>query len=420
MLSDVSQSSSSEDETNDHKFRNRNEDGDTPMPVSRLREVPGLHVLDRVISRTEFEGGTSSDDDVSFHKGSMPPPSSMVSSDEVKEDDSDDASSVEENVSTSMDVQAELASLEAAERTLAKDLVRDPNIDALKGRRILAQLKIWDSLIELRIRLQQVVLLVNRLPQPEVFTHFAKRAATPLATSASVCAQTGAQLLALQIRLISQTSGLTLDKANRKRPRDSTASGLWDCVVARDPQLKSYVEGTLEKWHSKTSVAGPRVSTKRFKALNQSIIEQVNQMLADEARLIRRTQLKRTPVSVIGTLTETPSGDVLARDAHLATYDEEIFDDTDHYQNVLRELIERKSSSTKSDAVDSGMMGQQWAELSKLRAKVKRKVDTRASKGRKIRYEVFDKLRNFMAPNPTVHPSTEQAKDDLFSSLFRN
>jgi protein AATF/BFR2 len=49
--------------------------------------------------------------------------------------------------------------------------------------------------------------------------------------------------------------------------------------------------------------------------------------------------------------------------------------------------------------------------------KVKKKVDTKASKGRKLRYTVHEKIQNFMVPVPrgTWH---EEQTDDLFASLF--
>lgn len=50
---------------------------------------------------------------------------------------------------------------------------------------------------------------------------------------------------------------------------------------------------------------------------------------------------------------------------------------------LLRELIERKTSySESSDPIE---MGRQWLELQKLRTKAKKKTDTKASKGRKMR-----------------------------------
>lgn len=48
---------------------------------------------------------------------------------------------------------------------------------------------------------------------------------------------------------------------------------------------------------------------------------------------------------------------------------------------------------------------------------MKRKIDTRATKGRKIRYTIHSKLVNFMAPY-TQETWTDEAKNELYSSLF--
>jgi protein AATF/BFR2 len=147
--------------------------------------------------------------------------------------------------------------------------------------------------------------------------------------------------------------------------------------------------------------------------------------MADKERLLTRTRVKRMPFEVIGKVEAKENGEgaaaaplpKAAMGAGVAGYDNEIFDDGDHYQDILRELIERKAANT--DSSDPVAMGRHWVELNRLRSKVKRKVDTKASKGRKIRYGVHEKLVNFMAPDPNVHPSSDQAKDDLFSSLFQ-
>jgi protein AATF/BFR2 len=50
---------------------------------------------------------------------------------------------------------------------------------------------------------------------------------------------------------------------------------------------------------------------------------------------------------------------------------------------------------------------------------MKRKIDTRATKGRKIRYAVHSKLVNYMAP-VSQNLCTEEAKTELYNSLFGN
>ena len=58
-----------------------------------------------------------------------------------------------------------------------------------------------------------------------------------------------------------------------------------------------------------------------------------------------------------------------------AEHDPEVFDDTDFYQQLLRDVI---------DARSGGGGSQDWIQAQKERKK-KKVVDTKASKGRKIR-----------------------------------
>ena len=95
-------------------------------------------------------------------------------------------------------------------------------------------------------------------------------------------------------------------------------------------------------------------------------------------------------------------------------YDPEIFDDDDFYHQLLRELIESKTS----DSADSLSISRKLLEIQRLRNRMKKKVDTKASKGRKLRFETQKDLMNFMAPVKTFN-LTEDAKDELFSSLFQ-
>ncbi|MPC80125.1 Protein Aatf [Portunus trituberculatus] len=65
-------------------------------------------------------------------------------------------------------------------------------------------------------------------------------------------------------------------------------------------------------------------------------------------------------------------------------YDTEIFDDTDFYTRSLEDVLKAKVSL--SDNMTD--VSRKWIEIQNLRRKAKKKVDKKASKGRKIRYEV--------------------------------
>ena len=137
-------------------------------------------------------------------------------------------------------------------------------------------------------------------------------------------------------------------------------------------------------------------------------MKQIDHILSDKSRLVKRTKLQRNAYDIIGLDKNDDSED---QDA----YNDEIFDDDDFYHQLLRELIERKTSSL----TDPIALGQQWLQLQKVRAKAKNKVDTKASKGRKTRYDIHSKLVNFMAPTYPKSTLTEEAKTELFASLFK-
>jgi protein AATF/BFR2 len=128
----------------------------------------------------------------------------------------------------------------------------------------------------------------------------------------------------------------------------------------------------------------------------------VDQIMANPARLVARTRVRRAEYRVLG------------GGADREQQDRQIFDDSDFYHTLLRELIERKTTGSG----EAGQAGRQWLQVQKMRSKLRKKVDTRASKGRKIRYDVHAKLVNFMAPVSAPNQMQDTAKNELFSSLF--
>lgn len=165
-------------------------------------------------------------------------------------------------------------------------------------------------------------------------------------------------------------------------------------------QFIPYRDSTIQKWNDKTQLAFGKV--KKGGAPQIPTLKQISHILSDKERLIKRTQTKRTQYAVIGKGAEE-TGEI----------DEEIFDDDDFYHQMLRELIDRKTHNIN----DPVQLSRQWLELQKLRTKLKRVVDTDASKGRKIRYDVHPKLVNFMAPKDTSTMSDTAVKE-LMNSLF--
>ncbi|XP_060769041.1 protein AATF isoform X2 [Neoarius graeffei] len=350
--------------------------------------------------------------------------------------------------------------------TFSKEKVAE---EVEKGKAVKNQLALWDLMLKGRIKMQKALVTANQLPQPDTFPEFKSKGgadyASALKNSHKALKALQRSLLELQDLLLYQnpetrsiSQGKTWGQATSKSDDDDeevdsdegekeedgdeeekrpvSRSGASkrkletaqypDFMAKRFSAFQPYRDATLQKWYDKTRLTTGK-STKGFGAFERNILTQVEQVLMDKERLLKRTQTRRSDYRVLGkpelspVATQSSSTEpetvepVLKANAHLKDLDEEIFDDDDFYHQLLRELIERKTSA--ADPNDQVAMGRQWLAIQKLRSKIKKKVDTKASKGRKVRFHVHSKLMNFMAP---IDHSTmsDEARSELYRSLF--
>nr|CDQ05447.1 Bm7110, isoform e [Brugia malayi] len=192
-----------------------------------------------------------------------------------------------------------------------------------------------------------------------------------------------------------------LGKRKKLMPKELTKE-----YEKRHERFAAFQSSTLSKWDERTTLNAIGIIKNRkkdFSGFESVVLKQIEQIMNEKHRLLRRTQMKRHDVDRIG--------GVEGND-----YDAEIFDDDDFYQQLLKELIERKSANV----VDPVEMSRQWLEVQKLRQKrsKRRKVDTKASKGRKIRYVVIPKLVNFFPSMAEKATWSHEKRNQLFKSLF--
>lgn len=184
-------------------------------------------------------------------------------------------------------------------------------------------------------------------------------------------------------------------------------------------RFKDYQNSVITKWYDRTKVLTPGSVKSQQMHGNLDIMRKIEGALANRDDLVKRSQLYKGGYQLFDQPATSTNGDAVATEpedgapAADAVYSTEIYDDTDFYHTQLRELIEYKTNTSSN----SNDMAKQFAELQKLRKKMKKNVDTRASKGRKIRYVVHNKLVSFMAPNDSSN-WTDQSKNELFRSLF--
>lgn len=168
----------------------------------------------------------------------------------------------------------------------------------------------------------------------------------------------------------------------------------------------SYRNEVLNKWHERTKSA----KDSKNPVANLNILTKIENSLLGKSESIRKSQIYRGDYIIYG-LEKPPTfnNEPIQSEIQLP----EIFDDSEFYHQLLRELIEYKSNTDDNQLE----ITQKFIELQKVRNKMKKKVDTRASKGRKIRYIVHNKLVNFM-PSRDTSDFTDEAKTELYSSLF--
>lgn len=147
-------------------------------------------------------------------------------------------------------------------------------------------------------------------------------------------------------------------------------------LTQRHDDYSDLRKSVVEKWCEKTRIGS--MPKKGYAALELPTWQLVTNALRDKDRLLRRTQLDRSSH--------------VDNDTHPET-----FNDDDFYHHLLNEVISKEDT-------------RKWADLQRLRYKNKRKADSKASKGRKVKKDLIPKLVNFMAP---VRPLDERDKEQL-------
>ncbi|XP_054742237.1 protein Aatf [Anastrepha obliqua] len=313
------------------------------------------------------------------------------------------------------------------EKTEGTDIITETNRQAevQKGLCVQNQLQIWERLLEMRIHTQKVISKSNQLPttdQLKVQQSENEKLANVSRESVNRVSTLLSTLLQLQNALCEQFSEQrNALKKSLKRPlpiHDPEADNhipikrFADHIDAHFQEFSTYRNAVLLKWDDRTKLLTPGAGAKK-KSLteNYDIIRKIENTLQNRSLLVEKSQTLKNDVDGVEENGTAENGDLETTQKHNRNV--ELYDDSDFYHQQLRELIEYKTNTS----VSASEITQQYVELQKLRQKMKKKVDTRASKGRKLRYTVHNKLINFMAPDDTS-TWTEESKDELYRSLF--
>ncbi|KFY08023.1 hypothetical protein V492_06603 [Pseudogymnoascus sp. VKM F-4246] len=306
--------------------------------------------------------------------------------DEAEEDDEDDSEEDSDESEAGDDEQARRAELRKMmseeQKTVVATISQAAKADAEKGNAVKAQRKTFDSLLNVRIRLQKALVATNSMASLDE----SSAATTPYKAAEEAAVKLLNTLNAMRSEL---DKTATNSKKRKHTAIDTTTSNadIWAAIQASESQSVPKRQATLAKWSARVrgTTAAP-ISRKLNTTAEQSIVDVLSEQLSgsNAERLIKRTKMPRScaPIQVKAKITE----------------DENIYDDADFYQLLLKELVDQRMVDSSS-APSIGAGGQpiaQWAAAKE--ARTKKNVDTRASKGRKMKFTVHEKLQNFMAP----------------------
>lgn len=320
-----------------------------------------------------------------------------------EEEESDEGSDVdeeseEEDGDEESARRAELKKMMSEEqKTVVATISQAAKADAEKGVAVKAQRKTFDSLLNVRIRLQKALVATNSLSAAEA----KEDEPTPYKAAEEAAVKLLNTLNAMRHEL-DKSSSTGKKRKFRAIDVDTPSSDIWAKLHDSETQGLPKRQATLEKWSSKVrgTTATP-VSRKLNQTADQSITDVLSEQLsgANGERLVKRTHMPRScaPVQVKAKLVE----------------DAGIFDDADFYQLLLKELVDQRM--IEASAAPAGGPVAQWAAVKE--AKTKKNVDTKASKGRKMKFTVHEKLQNFMAPEDRTQWEPE-AVDRFFGTLL--
>lgn len=307
------------------------------------------------------------------------------------------------------------------------DIIAETNRQAevQKGQCVQNQLQIWERLLEMRIHTQKVLSKSNQLPAPvtlkaqqqdnEKLNNISRESVNSVSKLLSTLLQLQNafdQQFSEQRNALKKTLKRALPKHDTEANSAVPIKRFAEHIDVHFQEFKPYRNTVLLKWDDRTKLLTPGAGAKK-KSLTEDydIIRKIENTLQNRSTLIAKSQTSKDGDEV-ATENELVENGVV-QSTQKSKRNVELYDDSDFYHQQLRELIEYKSNTS----VSASEVTQQYMELQKLRQKMKKKVDTRASKGRKLRYTVHNKLINFMAPDDTS-TWTEESKEELYRSLF--
>jgi protein AATF/BFR2 len=295
-----------------------------------------------------------------------------------------------------------------------------------KGKSVADQKKVYDSLIGLRIYIQNIMKDINKFPQSEDLIESISKDDN----LSSLYDMTNASCRALLTNILKFNQDLNekgsfknilSSEANRIDVISNMEETLKKVRESEDPadenvfkeldtnfdHLLSVSEKVVNIWYRKTQVYSNKSNNKLLKILNvNDFCDHIKKSIDDNYDTIRlKTKRKREKFRVIG----KPVKSLIEEE------DENIYDDSDFYEFLLKEFFNSQEIDDSQNTNNRYDLTIQYLLNRKNKIKSNKKIDQKASKNRKLRFDVHEKIVNFMTPEPNLN---EMGRDEIIGSLF--
>ena len=334
------------------------------------------------------------------------------------------------NVLNNINVDGLLKEIDAEDREIISTQ-KDRTKELKKARAVKNQQGLFDMLIESRIKMQDTLKLANRLPYTELFpilnkidtTDEIKKSLKELEIEVIDLIDTLDEIsysyhtkvnsdcsLVKRKRLYKSKNHLKQNKIAAKefiKNYDFDAEQVWKSVAEDFDLQVPVIDTTISSWAQKFNIMTQNSIKGRFANIFQTPIQQTQQAMEDYDRLVKRSQVK-----------DISSKPMFAAGEEATNYDEEIYNDEEFYLMLFREMIQKQAQSEAQNENNEFLLEDTRLYLKnrQLKARPKKDVDRRASKNRKLRFDVHSKLMNFIAPidNTLVLAGRDQILKNLF------
>jgi len=350
--------------------------------------------------------------------------------DEGKEDDNyeekEDINNADEDNNDKVLVSETINVMEKEDEMYLEKILKVKPDEIKKGKSVADQKKVYDSLIGLRIYIQNILKDINKFPQSEFLIQEIKNDNN----LSHLYEMTDKNLNNLLTNLLRFNKDLSM-KGSFKNILKSDANNIdiisdmeriINIVSEEREQLDENVfedldnnfskilavsERVINIWYRKTLVYNNKSNNKLLKVLNvNDFCEHIKKSVEENFDSIRlKTKRKREKFRVVGKTMNS----LIEED------DDNIYDDSDFYEYLLKEFFNSQEIDDSQNMTNRYDLTMQYLINRKNKLKNNKKIDQKASKNRKLRFDQHEKIMNFMTPEPNLN---EIGRDEIINSLF--